>query len=93
MERAEAQLLTETFSTLFVELEGTLSASEKREISDFVDVGEFGVALEALSALLVEEAKAPPGQAFTMICQLADRMGIRRSVVTDSLEQLARGRG
>jgi len=36
-------------------LSGELSAAERREVEEFIDVGEYGVGLETLSALLVEE--------------------------------------
>ena len=74
----------------FHELLGTLAAvlseSERQEVSQFVDVGEYGVALETLSALLVEERKQLPAAAYSQMVELSEAMGIRASVITPELE-------
>lgn len=64
-----------------------LSEAERLEVIDFVDVGEFGVALEPLSALLVEERKRVPATAYSQMVALSEKMGIRASVITSDLQK------
>jgi exopolysaccharide biosynthesis predicted pyruvyltransferase EpsI len=69
------------------QLGDTLSGSERQEVEEFVDVGEYGVALETLSFLIVEEEKRISRSTFHSIARLAEQMGISESVVTDKLHQ------
>jgi hypothetical protein len=68
-------------------LSDELSAAERREVEEFIDVGEYGVALETLSALLVEERKRISPVTFAEIVELADLMGIREATITDGLRR------
>jgi hypothetical protein len=85
MDRSDHEWLEATFAALFAELGDTLASAERAEIIEFVDVGEYGVALETLVALVVEEQKQLPAPAFATICLLADRMAIRDRVVPKAL--------
>ena len=63
----------------------SLSEAERGEVMEFVDVGEFGVALETLVDVIVEEQKELPQSAFQTILLLAKKMGMLNSVVTPQL--------
>jgi len=63
-----------------------LSASQRQEVADFLNVGEYGIALETLSALIVEEEKPLSHRVFSEMLELADEMGIRETVMTESLK-------
>jgi hypothetical protein len=77
------------FTSILDRLGVLLSVAERREVEDFVDVGEYGVALETLSSLLVEERKVFSAETLCEITALAETMGIRESVVTKALEEQA----
>ena len=66
-------------------LGGELSSSERQEVVELIDAGEYGIALETLSSLLVEESKQVPASAFAQMVELAEAMGIRASAITDEL--------
>lgn len=60
---------------LLVGLE-TFSASERSEVEHFIDVDEFGLALETLVAIIVEEKKDVPHWVRRAIYQLSEVMGL-----------------
>ncbi len=62
-----------------------LTCSERQEVVELIDVGEYGIALETLSSLLVEEDKRVPLAVFEQIVSLAEAMGIRASTITEGL--------
>lgn len=68
-------------------LAGELSPTERREVVEFIAVGEYGVALETLSALLVEERKRIPATVYAQLVELAETMGIRASTITEELKR------
>jgi len=86
------QQLDDAFQELQRQLEGTLSASEWNEVRAFLDVGEYGVALETLAFIVTEEQKTIPSKAFDLIVHLARLMGIDDSVITDALRVSVRER-
>ncbi len=67
-------------------LSDELSVSERREVEGFIEASEYGVALETLCALLVEEKKRITPEAFAEISELADLMGIRSTTITNELQ-------
>ena len=73
------------FEMVLDALAGQLSPTERSEVVEFIDVGEFGIALETLSSLLIEERKQIPAVAFTQMIELADSMEIRASTITEEL--------
>ena len=72
---------------LLESLSDELSASERREVGGFIEANEYGVALETLCALLVEEHKKITPATFAEIGELADAMGIRATTITNELQQ------
>ena len=71
--------------TLLADLSGILSSAERAEVVQFIDVGEYGVALETLAALIVEEGKRVPLSIFEQIVDLADSMGLQETIPTAAL--------
>jgi plasmid maintenance system antidote protein VapI len=53
-----------------------LTQDEFKEVSDFIDVGEYGVAFETLCSLLVEENKGITQEKYQKIAELGKVMGI-----------------
>ena len=89
MARVDFTEIESRFTSILERLGGLLSVAERREVEDFIDVGEYGVALETLSSLLVEERKVFSAETLCEIAALAETMGIRESVVTKALEEQA----
>ena len=79
------ETIEQMLAGILADLSGVLSDSERAEIDEFIVVGEYGVALEALGALLVEESKPLALPVFERIVELAEVMKIRESVATDAL--------
>ena len=84
-EYPDYSILERRLIKLLDDLHGELSLSERNEVLEFVDVGEYGIGLETLSSLIVEEGKCIPSSTFEDIAALAGDMGIGESVITDSL--------
>lgn len=59
--------------------------SEKGEVQDFIDAGEYGLALEALVDIVIEENKQIPGESFALVCELADVMQLDKKVFEEKL--------
>jgi hypothetical protein len=53
-----------------------LTASERSEIQHFIDVGEYGLALETAVGIYREENKSPSKEALVILDQLSDAMSI-----------------
>ena len=66
------------------ELSQTLTSTESAVVQEFVCVGEYGLALETLCGIIVEENKTLSWEAYKRMCRLADRMGMN----LDLLEQV-----
>lgn len=61
-----------------------LSESECAEVQDFIDAGEYGLALKTAVAIFAEEKKIPSADVVALIERLADLMSL------DSLQLLQR---
>jgi hypothetical protein len=83
-----AQSFEETersLGAMLADLSGVLSSEERAEVVQFIDVGEYGVALETLAALIVEEGKRIPLSIFERIVGLADSMGLQEAIPSAAL--------
>jgi len=85
MESRDFAAIERQLYSILDELRDELSTAERTEVTEFMAVGEYGVALETLSGLLAEEDKAVPLAAFERMVDLAESMGIRRAVITSKL--------
>lgn len=88
MDRAYFRAIERSFGRVLNSLDTELSAAERREVAGFIEVGEYGVALETLSALLVEEDKRITAAILAEIVGLAATMGIDHDAATKQLERL-----
>lgn len=55
---------------------GWLTQNEFKEVSDFTDAGEYGVALETLCGIIAEENKKITLEQYQKISELGRLMGI-----------------
>jgi hypothetical protein len=76
MDGSHIAALETSFEKLLAALGPTLTPEQATEVRDFLDVGEYGLALETAIGVLVEEGLRPSAPAVTMIGDLAARMGI-----------------
>lgn len=63
-----------SLTLLLSQLSSALSRSEAQEVRDFIDVGEYGLALETLVDIVAEEEKSISAEALRLIIELADSM-------------------
>lgn len=74
---------------LLVQLLGLLleifTDSEKSEVQDFIDAGEYGLALETLIDIVIEENKQVSGEFLALVCELADVMQLDKKVFEEKL--------
>jgi hypothetical protein len=59
---------------LVVGLGSVLTASEASAVTDFLGVGEYGLALMTLADIIVEEGKQIPAEEYESIMELARQM-------------------
>ena len=59
--------------------------SEKVEVQNFIDAGEYGLALETLVDIVIEENKQIPSESLALICELADLMHLEKKVIEEKL--------
>ena len=64
-----------------------LSPEESRGVSHFLDVGEYGLALQTLTDLLIEERKKISIGTYSDVVEVAKRMGIEREIALEDLER------
>lgn len=64
------------FSELAIAAGSELSESERAEFQSFIDVGEYGVALETAVDIYAEEKKMPSAEVVTLIEKLALAMSM-----------------
>ena len=66
--------IEELMVRLLTLLSADFIASEKGEIQEFIDVGEYGLALETLVDIVIEENKQISGKVVSFIYRLAELM-------------------
>jgi hypothetical protein len=66
--------LEHIFTALLDSMTAVLHPDEIAEVRTYIDVGEYGVALETLVAIIIDENKQISGRAVTAIEDLAHRM-------------------
>ncbi len=73
--------------SILLTLGSQLSPEESREVSHFLDVGEYGLALQTLTNLLIEERKEISLSTYNDIVGVAKRMDIEQEIALDDLER------
>jgi len=61
---------------LFNLVTAVFSSAELKEVKDFLDVGEYGLALQTFADIVKEEGKLIPPEANIAMEELATSMGI-----------------
>jgi len=75
------------FSNLWAASESVLSDSERAEVQHFIDVGEYGLALETVIGIYVEEKKAASPNVVALIKRLAMAMSVEPAPLLQQLPQ------
>ena len=73
--------------SILLTLGSQLSPEESREVNHFLDVGEYGLALQTLTDLLIEERKKISTGTYNDVVGVARRMGIEREIALEDLER------
>lgn len=73
------------FQDLMEAVKLELSESECTEIQEYIDVGEYGLALRTTVAIYAEETKATSNAVKELICRLANAMNIDPAQLIDRL--------
>jgi hypothetical protein len=82
--------MTERFAVVFAAMEKDAIPAEIDQIIEFVDVGEYGLALEQLADLIVIHQRELPTEALQMLGEIADIMDMRRQIITPALSACVR---
>ncbi len=85
MSTYDYQYIEELLLRLLSNLLGIFTDSEKNEVQDFIDVGEYGLALETLIDIIVEENKQISGESLELACDLAEVMQFNKKVLEEKL--------
>lgn len=78
------------FSRLLSALNGVFSVSEIAEVSEFVDVGEYGLALDTAVDIFVEERKVPEEHVIVLVQSLAIALALPTAEYSDRLRAAGR---
>lgn len=71
---------------LLASVEQAFSQEELKEVQDFIDAGEYGLALETFSDIVVEENKKIVGADLDLVKELAEIMAMDRKALHQKLE-------
>lgn len=69
------------FVDLFASSSANFSENEMQEVREFIDHGEYGLAIETFVDILKEEKKRPSQQQFDIIASIADAMSIDKGTL------------
>jgi hypothetical protein len=71
-----------------IDILGTgLSDAERNQVIEFIDVGEYGLALETIGEIFVESERTLPSKAYAEIMTLVSMMGLTSSLFAERLTQ------
>lgn len=73
------------FSRLLPALSGVFSVSEIAEVSEFVNVGEYGLALDTAVDIFVEEGKVAEDDVIVLVQSLATAMELPAAEYSERL--------
>lgn len=79
------QRIEQSFSRLLALLVPTFSNMEILEVREFIEVGEYGLALETLADIVNEESKCISNDEAKMIYELVDAMNLNRKQYEERL--------
>lgn len=70
------ELIEKLLDRLLILLKNTINDTECNEVQEFIDVGEYGLALETLIAILIEESKVVSVEVLGLLKESAIAMSI-----------------
>ncbi len=79
------QYIEELLLRLLSLLLGVFSDSENHEVQVFIDAGEYGLALETLVDIVIEEDKKISSESFALVRKLASVMQLDKKVFEEKL--------
>lgn len=85
MTNTNYQYIEELLLRLLTLLTSVFTNSEKAEVQEFIDVGEYGLALETLIDIVIEEEKIISREASNLVYKLADKMLLDKKVFEERL--------
>ena len=80
-------LIETMFANLLNASKGMLTESEMGEVQSFIDVGEYGLALETAADIYAEEGKIPSTDVVSLIERLAIAMSMKPDLVLERLRR------
>ena len=81
------ELIESLLCSLLKATVGGLSDAERAEVQQFIDVGEYGLALETTVDIYAEEKKIPSTDVMSLIEQLGISMGMAPESVLERLQK------
>ena len=72
------------FASLLSDAELELKAKDREEVKEFLDHGEYGIALETIAAAYAEEKKIPTDRIGRLIEALATAMSMNPALLSIS---------
>jgi hypothetical protein len=85
MTNRDYQYIEESLLRLLVLLSVVFTDAERSEVQEFIDVGEYGLALETLVDIVVEEDKQIPSKVLMLVDELSDVMELDKAVFEEKL--------
>ncbi len=85
MKKVNYSFIEASLTHLLQLLEGDGIELDRQDIQEFIDVGEYGLALETFVATVVEEKLNISKEAEILACQLAVDMGYMKSEIAEAL--------
>ena len=87
---SDFSIVESLFSQLLPALNGVFSVSEIAEVSEFVDVGEYGLALDTAVDIFVEEGKVAGDEVIALVRLLATAMKLSTAEYSERLRAAGR---
>lgn len=79
------QRIEKLFSRLLALITPTFSEAEVTEVREFIDAGEYGLALETLADIVIDESKRISTEEAKLVYELADEMHLDRKQYEERL--------
>lgn len=80
------------FGRLLSSQERALVESEVREVQEYVDVGEYGLALDTLIGIVIEESKQISEEVLDVVMELARLMELDEKKIHSELTRFVEGK-
>lgn len=85
MTGVDFQYIEQLLQKLLMLLKAVFSESEQNEVQEFIDVGEYGLALETLVDIIDEEDKLVEHGVLKLVLEVASAMSLDKEVVIGKL--------